>query len=166
MKFLGNFKDWISPETLTVILETPGEQRPGNEINPKSQQQYDEFQSSFDMKGATWSFYYDEHTGIRHLELPFPIKGSYKWWFVKINPGCVFPLHVDTFEDDSDTVRRLWIPCQDYIPGHVFIYKDNMIKDYKAFDVFEFDDPTALHGSSNISNIPKISLQIVNYINQ
>jgi hypothetical protein len=42
----------------------------------------------------------------------------------------------------------------------MFIYKDELIKDYNAFDVFEFNDPDAPHGSANISSIPKISLQI------
>jgi 5'-3' exonuclease len=33
-----------------------------------------------------------------------------------------------------------------------------------AGDIFEFDDPLALHGSANISAIPKVSLQIVIYV--
>jgi hypothetical protein len=163
MKFLGNFSDWVKPDILKYILNNPGQVRPGLEENKSSIQQVEEWKN-IQVPGAKWSFHYEE-VGISHLELPIPLQGKINWWFVKLDPSCVFPLHKDTFFDDSANVRRLWIPYQNYVRGHIFIYKDELVKDYMAGDIFEFDDPTADHGSSNISMIPKVSLQIVNYIN-
>lgn len=160
MKYLGNYKSLIQPNVIEHILNNKGEQRPGAEEAESSKKQYDILtQTNAKFEGAHWSFYYNE-VGIETLILPIEYTGSVKWWFVKLNPACVFPMHTDTFSDDSATVRRLWIPCQDYISGHVFIYKDTLIKDYRAGDIFEFDDAMAQHGSSNMSVIPKISLQV------
>ena len=71
-----------------------------------------------------------------------------------------------TFHDDSANVRRLWIPYQNFMHGHVFIYKDTFIKDYVRGDIFEFDDPLALHGSANLGTVPKLRLQIVIHLNE
>ena len=161
MKFLGNYKNWIDNNVIEYILNNEGEVRPGTEQAEKSKEQYAEYiKSNATANGAHWSFHYNE-VGIADLKLPVEYTGNMKWWFVKLNSACVFPLHTDTFHDDSANVRRLWIPCQDYISGHVFIYKDTFVKDYLAGDIFEFNDALALHGSANISKIPKISLQIV-----
>ena len=161
MKYLGNYKNWVDASVIDYIINHDGEVRPGVEEAEKSKSQYAEYMNLPNIsKGAQWSFFYNE-VGISDLKLPIPYTGDMKWWFVKLNPTCVFPLHTDTFHDDSATVRRLWIPYQDYTSGHVFIYKDTFIKDYKAGDIFEFDDALALHGSANLSTIPKISLQIV-----
>jgi hypothetical protein len=163
MKFIGNYKNWIDDNILEIILSTDGDQRPGKELSLKSQQQYNDAKSSSYSEGAKWSFYYEEHLGITNFILPFSTEKRYKWWFVKIDPGCVFPLHVDTFEEESNKIKRIWIPCQDYLTGHIFIYNDNLIKDYQAYDIFEFNDPNALHGSANLTSTPKISLQITIY---
>jgi hypothetical protein len=162
MRYQGNFKRWVRQDILEHVLNNTGQVRPGVEENEASKKQYSEW-SNIEPVGSKWSFHYNE-VGVDDIELPIHYKGKLNWWFVKLNPTCVFPLHRDTFSDDSDKVRRLWIPYQNYIPGHVFIYKDELIKDYSAGDIFEFDDPLALHGSANISAIPKVSLQIVIYV--
>jgi hypothetical protein len=162
MRHLGNFKDWVKPHILDKILTTDGQVRPGAEENESSKQQYNEWNLT-EAAGAKF-YFYSKFEEMHDIELPINNSGNLNWWFVKLNPTYTFPLHQDTFKDDSGSVRRLWIPYQDYIPGHIFIYKDFFIKDYKAGDIFEFDDPLALHGSANLSSIPKVSLQIVEYV--
>ncbi len=161
MIHLGNFKNWVNKDLLDKVLNQEGQKRPGAEESIGSKQQESPW-TNIENIGAKWSFYYNE-IGVDDLDLPIEYKGRVNWWFVKLNPTCVFPLHKDTFHDDSTTARRLWIPYQDYEPGHIFIYKDTFIKNYTAGDIFEFDDPMALHGSANISTIPKVSLQIIIY---
>lgn len=158
MLYHGNYKDWVQQDLFNNVLNSTGEVGPGRELNEASKQQGDVWKDITNV-GAQWSFHYEEIGTFP--ELPIPYQGTINWWFVKINPTCVFPIHRDTFK--KDTVRRLWIPYQDYISGHIFIYNDIFIKDYKAGDIFEFDDPTALHGSANITTIPKVSLQVVIY---
>ena len=159
MRYLGNFKNWVRQDLLDTVLSSTGQVRPGQEESNKSKEQYKQW-GDIEPIGAKWSFHYNE-IGIDDIQCPVPYLGTINWWFVKLNPTCVFPLHRDTFHDDSDKVRRLWVPYQDYIEGHTFIYKDTFIKDYQAGDIFEFDDPLALHGSANLGTVPKVSLQIV-----
>jgi hypothetical protein len=164
MKFLGNFSDWVKPNIVDILMNSTGQVRPGAEESQASKEQYKQW-GDIEPVGAKWSFHYNE-IGIDDIELPVKYTGKLNWWFVKLNPTCVFPLHRDTFHDDSANVRRLWIPYQDFIPGHVFLYKDHFIKDYTRGDIFEFDDPLALHGSANLGTVPKLSLQIVIHLNE
>lgn len=161
MRYLGNYKSWVRDDLLQAVLEQSGQPRPGVEENKSSAQQGTPWKD-IPLTGAKWSFHYNE-IGIDDIQLPVAYNGTLNWWFVKLAPTCTFPLHQDTFRDDSEQVRRLWIPYQDYIPGHIFIYKDQLIKDYTAGDIFEFDDALAIHGSANLSTVPKISLQVVIY---
>lgn len=161
MKYLGNYKNWVKQVILDTVMNNEGEVRPGKEESEKARAQGKDYQG-IDVPGAKWRFYYEE-IGINDIELPIPYTGTIDWWFVRLDPACLFPMHVDTFKDNGCNVRRLWIPYQDYITGHVFVYKDKLISDYQAGDIFEFDDPTALHGSANLTFIPKVSLQITIY---
>jgi len=60
--------------------------------------------------------------------------------------------------------NRYWMPLQDYTAGHVFIYKDKMIADYKAGDVYQFDNETDTHGAANIGHTSRIMLLVTEYI--
>jgi hypothetical protein len=52
---------------------------------------------------------------------------------------------------------------QDYHPGHIFVYKDEMITNYKKGDVYAYTSSTDLHGAANIGHIPRLVLQITEY---
>jgi hypothetical protein len=55
------------------------------------------------------------------------------------------------------------MPFQDYKPGHIFMYENQVITNYKAGDVWEYTDSGALHGAANIGHTPRIVLQISTY---
>lgn len=49
---------------------------------------------------------------------------------------------------------------QDWEPGHIFIYKNKTITNYKAGDLFEWDDHMMEHAVVNASHNIRYSLQI------
>lgn len=81
------------------------------------------------------------------------------WWVTKMMPGNFMPMHIDPHTQQQDNVDRLWIPLQDWEAGHIFMYEDTVITDYKKGDIFKYTDPTALHGAANIGFTPRVVLQ-------
>ena len=75
----------------------------------------------------------------------------------------MFPMHQDLFKENKPNIRRFWMAMQDSKLGHVFVYEDTTLKNYRAGDLFEFEDPNAWHAACNLGFEPKVSLQIVSY---
>jgi hypothetical protein len=161
MKFVGNFKKWIDPNIMEIMLTTSGEKRPldnDTTIERKQEVLQKWLSVGYDIKKLSWEFFYEEHVG--NISLPIPTDLKYKWWFSKMNPGDMFPLHVDEFPYDEKNIKRYWMAMQDILPGHVFIHKDKPL-DYSAGDMYEFNDARDWHGAVNIGFVPKISYQLV-----
>ena len=72
-------------------------------------------------------------------------------------PGTNTWPHTDTYNsakrkfglEKNARVKRLWIPCMDYKFGHLLCVEDQVIKDYRAGDVFEFPQ-NIMHSAVNI----------------
>lgn len=163
MKYIGNYAQWIDPKVISVILTTNGDRRPSDidkaDYKLKTADLWAE--AGIDVSKLGWEFYYKEHVG--DLDMPISTRGNVKWWFSKLMPGDMFPLHYDHFEGNLQNVKRYWMACQDYEPGHVFIYKGKNLEDYKAGDLYEISPTEYMHAAANLGFIPKISLQITVY---
>jgi hypothetical protein len=163
MMYVGNYKSWIDPTIIQTILQTPGERRPKPQIGGYESLTESEWNAAgFDMKKIGWEFYYNQHINREHIDLPINPNGSkYKWWFSKLNPGDMFPMHVDHFATEKN-VQRFWMACQDHQPGHIFVCGDHVLEDYKAGDLFEFPS-NEWHAAANLGFTPKISFQLMFY---
>lgn len=148
----GQLPEWICER----VRSMDGELRPGAESADASRAQVESYGA---MPGAQWRFYYADTLGMNAQ--PWHISGveRYHWWIVRLDPGCVFPLHVDTF--DRNHKRRLWVPLTPPTPGHVFEINGAVFNDFVVGSVYEFDDRNLEHGAANFSREAKISLQIV-----
>jgi hypothetical protein len=73
------------------------------------------------------------------------------------------PMHVDP-HTVSKPCKRYWMPLQDYYPGHIFVYGDEMINGYREGDVYMFDREFDIHGSANIGHMPRVMLLITEYL--
>jgi hypothetical protein len=151
MKYITNIKEYLKPELIDYILNNEGFIKPdsvtGDIVNKYSM-----------FRNLRWESFTSDNLPYE-LELPFESDSTIHWWFTKLNPGDVFPMHVDTYHEDKN-FKRYWVACQDIIEGHVFTYNNTMISDYKLGDVFEFDAGNIMHGACNVGFIPKIALQI------
>lgn len=160
MKYIGNFQNWLPQHAIDRILNTNGDRRP--EPNPDAYKNalakvwYD---AGFNLEKIGWSLYYQKHFD-EEIVIPKEIKNVSSWWFCKLNPGDIFPLHQDLYKDPKP-VKRYWMACQNHEPGHIFFYGNESLNNYKAGDLFLFENENEWHGSCNIGFTAKISLQIV-----
>ena len=171
LKYIGNFKDWITPELRTLLETTNGDRVPvwqpdrwqGNDMLDAARllaekayghrthdfQQYNS--DSADMQGF-------------HLEMPIPITRSHHhWWFVKYLPGQMQPMHFDPHVTEVKNCLRYTMMLDDYHPGHIFVYDDQLLTNYKAGDMFEWPDAMIYHGAVNISYTTRYSFQLSMY---
>jgi hypothetical protein len=96
------------------------------------------------------------------VELPnFPEKRKHCfWWFVKLLPGEMQALHIDPHLVEVKNPVRYTMFLKDFEPGHIFVYDDKMISNYKAGDVYEWSDPMIVHGVVNIGYNTRYTLQV------
>ena len=167
MKYIGNYSEWIKKEWIDYLLSSQGEKHPridpneygkGNKLDKLRQYGYkleDTFWYSFESRSFPFEF-----------EPPFDLGKNYDWWFVKMLCGNFIPFHRDhpPGKYENMTVRRFWMPLQDYTEGHIFIMEDEFLKNYRAGDVFEYELDGGRHGAFNISmGIPRLTLNFQGY---
>lgn len=165
MKYIGNFKSWINKDWLEYLLHTDGVARPNtlNE-NPDSEEFRIAPSVGYDLS-KTWWYHYSEKSCPLIVEPPINVKNEYMWWFIKLLPGGMMPMHRDPHVTESDVtnVTRYWMPLQDYVPGHVFVYNNVFMSDYRAGDLWTYEDPNEIHGACNISYTPRLTFQFSTY---
>lgn len=160
MKYLDNFKKYIPLNLRQRVLDTIGQARP-RDWPPSTIVESAEYrkahEAGYDLTAVHWWVYEEKELGL--LQLPFK---EYHWWITKLYPGQFMPMHTDPHTHDR-SCRRLWIPLQDHEPGHIFVYKNSMVTDYKAYDAFEYYDSQDNHGAANIGHTPRVVLQVTIY---
>jgi hypothetical protein len=160
MKHLTNWKELLTTNLRQRVLDTAGLARPRDwpAANAVESDEYAHaLDAGYDLSAVHWWVYEQEQLGP--LNLPYK---DYHWWITKLYPGQFMPMHTDPHTHDRSCFR-LWIPLQDYEPGHVFIYKDQMIINYKAYDVYEYNNSQDKHGAANIGHTPRVVLQVTVY---
>lgn len=85
------------------------------------------------------------------------------WWFVMLYPGEFQAMHVDPQLLNVKNPVRYTMFLQDWEPGHIFVYDDKIVTNYKAGDMFEWSDPMTVHGPANIGYNTRYTLQITLY---
>jgi hypothetical protein len=156
MEYLGNFKDYIQDSWTDEIIALPKEwPKPFCDTSTEHERLS---KIGYDLSTSHWAVVEPWHVGFT-INFPF-IKNLTHWWCARLFPGQFMPMHIDPHPEGQQG-KMYWIPMQDYHSGHVFIVKDELIKDYKKGDVFAFDNLNDYHGSANIGSIPKLTLIVV-----
>lgn len=164
MKYIGNYATWIDPLWEHKILTTEGQARPRDwpPATAVESAEYSRYETAgYDLNAVNWWVYEEQDLNLS-ITPTWPA-GKIHWWFTKLMPGQYMPMHTDPHTHDV-LCNRYWMPLQDYTAGHVFIYKDKMIADYRAGDVYQFDNETDTHGAANIGHTPRIMLLVTEYI--
>jgi len=159
MRYFGNFKDWIKDEWVEFSISQTG-------IHP-----------SIYEGTKTWKIWMDDgwtkelinNNVFNRENFPYNIEfpmivdgyekitpGDYDWNICRYRPGEFVPFHID--ELDYPYIK-FWMPLQDYEDGHIFLYKGELIKDYKKGDFFLFDGYEP-HAAGNLGNRPRSVLII------
>lgn len=164
MKYIGNYSTWIKEEWINIILSTDGQARPRDwpPASAVESAEYSKYKTAgYDLSAVNWWVY--EHRDLRLDIIPPWTSNKIHWWFTKMMPGQFMPVHTDPHAHDQPC-NRYWMPMQDYEFGHVFLYNNQMISDYKKGDVYMFDNERDMHGAANIGHTPRIMLLITEYM--
>lgn len=169
MKLLGNYAHWIKQEWIDHILNNDGWGLPRDwGTDQKSRVEGMIRLCGMNACERALSAGYDFSQVKYHVynksTSPFDLKftddeDDVEWRFVKLKPGDVMPMHLDS-DIPNYTCRKYWMPLQDSDIGHVFIWKDTAMLNWKKGDLFQFDDANEWHGATNIGFTPRIILNI------
>jgi len=176
-KFIKNLNEWVTPELMTQLATKSGDKTPvwqpdrwkghplldqfREEARPFFEKETPYFQqfgpNTVDMQG------YDFNMPDLIPHLPEKRKHCIAW-FIKLLPGQMQTMHIDPHlidmvKRESNPVRYSMF-LQDYVPGHVFVYDDFLATNYKAGDIFEWNDPDCVHACVNVSYTVRYTLQI------
>ena len=169
MKYIGNFKEWITPELLEHLKSHEGDYVPV--WQPDKWQGHPTLDKFRELARPAYSedspMFHQFNIKSKDMEgveivlpdLPEKRKNCF-WWFVKLQPGEMQAMHIDPHLVDVQNPVRYSMFLQDYEFGHIFVYDDKMLTDYKAGDVYEWSDPECIHGVINISFHTRYTLQI------
>lgn len=164
MYFIGNYKNWIDQSVVDYLLNNDGILRPNIGDNPDVEEFKNAEKAGYDLS-KTWWHIYEPHILPFKINLPIQTEKSVIWWFIKLLPSGMMPMHRDphvSFKNVKNP-KRYWMPLQDYEPGHVFVYKNQFITDYNAGDLWNYGDSDELHGACNISYIPRLTFLFTIY---
>jgi hypothetical protein len=123
--------------------------------------------AGYNLENIYWH-HYDQDSCPLNISPPIVTDKSVMWWFIKMMPGHFMPMHRDphiTLDKEKTNCTRYWMPLQDYSPGHIFIYKETFMTNYKAGDLWAYDDANELHGACNIGYTPRLTFQFTTYDN-
>lgn len=166
MKYIGNFESWIDSIWISEMLKNRGDGRPAEGQRPDSPIMEEEYQKSRDAgykDDAIYFWMFDKNNTSFDIPQPPFLQGRFHWWVTKMLPGNFMPMHVDPHTQYEQDSQRYWIPLQDWQSGHIFMYENQVITDYKKGDVWTYTDSGALHGAANIGRTPRLVLHISSY---
>lgn len=169
MKFIANYKDWITDDLMNHLQTRDGETRPV--WQPERWQGHpllDEFRELCRVGYAHRNHNFQQFNNSCADMQNFPIilpdlpekRNMCFWWFIKLLPGQMQAMHIDPHLVEVKNPVRYTMFLEDYHPGHVFLYEDFLATNYKAGDLFEWSDPMLVHGCVNISFKTRYTLQI------
>jgi hypothetical protein len=164
MIFVGNFSKWIDPLWEHLVLTRKGQARPRDwpaAFDVESQEYKTAQDAGYNLNSVYWWVYEEKDLNVA-INPPW-CNNKVQWWITKLLPGQFMPMHTDPFTH-YESCKRYWVPLQDYQPGHIFVYKDNMLSNYKAGDVYEYDNSLDIHGAANIGHTPRMVLQVTEYL--
>jgi hypothetical protein len=166
MKIIGNYATWINPMWVNYIKNNKGHSHPRSDPSEYGSRNQDTLSKIRQFgKNTLWHNFEPDNFPFTIIP-PIEINGRIDWWFVKMVTGDFIPFHSDHAPRDGNEVkkaRRFWMPLQDYIEGHMFIIEGELIRNYSAGDLFEYDSD-ARHSALNINlDIPRYTFNLAIY---
>jgi hypothetical protein len=151
--YLGNYSHLIKSEWIDFFLAPgSGQLFPDDRecLRPDFNDQNQAIHAAWDFKSCGGWYNFD--MTIIPFSIPWPVAltNNYDWWVVKQYPGQCVPYHYDPC--DPASTRRFIMPLDDYKPGHMLLWGNELIKGYAIGDLIELNDTLAYHGSANVSN--------------
>lgn len=180
MQYIGNYLDQLPAGFIDAIANDPGEVVPVYQPEKWSgRPEYDQARILLETAGyPALDYHFHQYTrttpciqalgDLRDLnfvpaDLDVDKYSDFHWWAVKYMPGDMQPMHFDPHIIQTQSCVRYTMMLTDFVDGHIFVYDNNMINNYRAGDLFRWPDAMIYHGAANIAMVPRISLQISYY---
>lgn len=173
MKYIKNYSQWVKDTFSSDILKAMSETDSGItklhesgrwKGHPSLERYVEKIKVYEKYKDNTFQQFFKISDPLRDNPIELPelpeTRNEVFWWIVKLKPGQYQTVHQDPHLYTSVNPKRYTMFLQDWQPGHVFIYKNKTISNYKAGDLFEWDDPLMEHAVANVSFNIRYSLQI------
>jgi hypothetical protein len=169
MKYIGNYKEWITDDLMNHLKKCTGDTIPV--WQPERWQGHpllDQFREwvrpGYAHKDHNFQQFNPGCNDMQNYKIvlpEFPEKRSNShWWFIKLLPGQMQPMHIDPHLVEVKNPVRYTMFLEDFVPGHIFVYDDKIMSNYKAGDVYEWSDPMTIHGVVNIGFTTRYTLQV------
>jgi len=164
--YIGNYKDWIKEEWIDYLLNNNGDLLPKklkqSNNNYITDYQYDVIFENWDSSRVSL-IGFSSHNFPFDISMPIKLENkNIRWNFIKLKSGMMIPLKTEehlSFLNKSKIKYRMML--QDYCEGHVVLYNDNLIIDYKKGDLFVCNDPINSNGVVNIINDTCLVFEII-----
>ena len=168
MKFIGNYLDWVTPEVWNVLINTNGDTVPVWQPDrwrgtPMLDHARERARPGYSDNKHFFQQFNKRTVCMENLitNMPIPLERKFcTWWFIKLLPGQMQFMHVDPHVEEEKNVLRYTMFLSDYTPGHIFVYEGGMTMDYKAGDLYLWDDPMSFHGVCNIGFENRYTFQL------
>jgi len=172
MILIKNYADWISDELMEFLIKDNGDTVPVWQPDkwrgrPELDDARETLRPGYSHRNDVFQQFSPDTDSIKNIEISLPeIPNDNRkkfWWFIKLLPGQMQPMHFDPHLLDIKNPKRYTLFLQDWIPGHIFVYKDKYISNYKKGDLFLWEDHMMQHGVVNIGFTNRYTLQITTY---
>ena len=173
MKYIGNFINWIDEQHIIEHLTScQGDRTPV--WQPDRWSGNPTLEKFTEMARPGYSdnkhFFHQMNPNSKEMqsfkftlpEVPEQRK-NINWWFVMLYAGEFQAMHIDPQLTEVKNFVRYTMFLQDWEPGHIFVWDDKYISNYKAGDMYEWSDPMTVHGPANIGYHTRYTLQITLY---
>ncbi len=173
MKYIGNFKDWIEEHHIMDFLySVNGDKTPVWQPHRwKGNKLLDEYLEKVSPGYSNNKYFFHQINSdskeAKDFKFVWPNiayeKNNRFWWFVILYPGEFQTIHFDPHLTEITNFQRFTMFLQDWEPGHIFVYDDKILTNYRAGDMYEWNDAMCLHGPVNIGMNTRYTLQITLY---
>lgn len=163
MIYLGNYADWIQQEWIDHLMNTTGYPRPGNK---QPENAFEENQNStannIGYKNSVYWYKFTPENFPFDVTPPIDVKPNL-WWFVKMQPGNLIPLHIDQDVEAGKKTTLYWMSLTDQEDGHIFLCKNKMLTGYKKGNLYKLEHANDIHGSCNIGYTTRLIFNFTTY---
>lgn len=169
MKYIANYSYWITNSLLNHLKEKEGDytsvwQPDKWKGHPILDAYREKARPAYSQKNVMFHQFNINSKDMQDFPITLPSLPETRkccfWWFVKLLPSEMQAIHIDPHLVDVKNPVRYTMFLQDWEPGHIFVYEDKIVTNYKKGDLFEWSDPMIVHGVVNIGYNTRYTLQI------
>lgn len=169
MRYVGNFREWITPELMNHLKSHDGDLTPVWQPerwtgHPVLEEYKEKARPVYSDNTPLFHQFNGGSKDMKNFSIVLPnfpeTRSKCHWWFVKLKPGEMQAMHVDPHLLEVKNPLRYSVFLEDWEPGHIFVYDNVMLSDYSAGDVYEWSEPMCVHGCVNIGYTTRYTLQV------